>query len=226
MNKMWIWIIGLVVIAMLLFLSSHMKFRFVLIRESMDDQISIDARCLFGLVRKRILIPMIQFNNVVDGIKVEADYIDTKNQQLINSKEESITTRSIKEYFENALSLLKNCFQFHEWFVDTISHVKCTQFLWKTQVGVGDAPETALATGMIWGLKSTLLGFLARFIELAVRPEIYVTPRYNETRFSTHVRVFMQIRIFYVAIAGCRLFYRIIRVKGGIKTWRRVLFKT
>jgi hypothetical protein len=221
----WVWITGAVVVVLSIILCSHIKCRFTLVREGKDDQISIDARYMFGLVAKRIAIPIIRFNNFVDGVELEADYIDAKKKQLISVNEDNITMRSIKESFENMLTLLKNCFRFHEWLKDTLCHVKCTQFRWKTQVGLGDAPDTALATGMIWGLKSSMLGFLARYIEMDVRPEVNVMPRYNESKFSTNVFVVLRIRMFYIAIAGCRLLYRVFRVKGGLRTWKRVLFK-
>ncbi|NHN28769.1 DUF2953 domain-containing protein [Paenibacillus agricola] len=223
---MWIWITGTVVVIIVIVLSSSIKIRLTLIREDKDDEISFDARFLFGLLRKRIAIPSIQFNNLIDGVKLESEYIDANEKQLISAKEEQITTKTIKESFDNALSLFKGCFRLHEWLVDTISHVRCTQFRWRTQVGIGDAPETALATGMIWGLKSTMLGFLTRFIKLDVRPEIQVLPRYNESKFSTDVLVVLQIRMVHIAIAGCQLLYRIVKVKGGLRTWRRVLFKS
>src|SRR5665647_574795 len=173
---MWIYVTGVIVVGLLIVFTSPIKCEFLLTREGKDDQVSIKAKYLFGLIRKEIAIPIIQFNNFIDGIELEADYIDTKEKQLVNVKEENITTRSIKESFDNVLTLLKNCFRFHEWLVGTLSHVECTQFRWKTEVGLGDAPETAVATGMIWGLKSSMLGFIARYIKLNIRPVVHVMP--------------------------------------------------
>jgi hypothetical protein len=69
-----------------------------------------------------------------------------------------------------------------------------------------------------------MMGFLFRFIKLDVRPEINVSPQYNKTEFSTQMLFILHIRMYYVASAGIHLLYRILKVKGGLKTWQRVLF--
>ncbi|SFK92660.1 Protein of unknown function [Paenibacillus sp. 1_12] len=219
------WIIAAVVVAVAALLSSPIRCRLTIVREAQDDDITFDVHGLYGMVKKRIAVPFIQFKNFVEGVNVETAYIDKKEHQLVSVKDEKITKRSIKESFDNALELLGNCFHFHEWLTATLTHVRCIQFDWKTTVGVGDAPETAVATGMIWGLKSTMLGFLSRFIKLDARPKLQVIPQYNQTKFSTEVLVKLQISMWFILIAGIRLLARILKVKGGLKTWRRVLFK-
>jgi hypothetical protein len=221
----WVWIIAAVILVVVIALSSSIKCRLTIIREEQNDEIVCDVHGLYGLVKRRLVIPIIKFKNLVEGVEVKADFIDKKEQQLVSVKEDKITSRSIKESFDNMLTLLKNCFGFHKWLVDTLSHVRCTRLEWTTHVGVGDAPETALVTGMIWGLKSTMLGFVFRFIKLEARPAIHVVPRYNKAEFSTNVLVILQIRFIYVTAAGFHLLYRIIKIKGGLRAWQRVLFK-
>lgn len=220
-----LWITAAALVAVAAVLSSPIRCRLTIVREAQDDDITFDINGLYGMVKKRIAVPFIQFKNFVEGVKVEASYIDKKEHEVVSVKKENITKRSIKESFDNAMELLANCFHFHDWLTVTLTHVKCIQFDWKTSVGIGDAPETAVATGMIWGLKSTMLGFISRFIKLNARPKLQVIPQYNQTRFTTEVLVRLQISVWFILVAGIRLLTRIIKVKGGLKTWRKVLFK-
>jgi len=52
---------------------------------------------------------------------------------------------------------------------------------WRTELGTGDAAATAVLTGVLWALKSALVGFLARERAFLRRPEIRVLPDYRRT---------------------------------------------
>jgi hypothetical protein len=222
----WTWIIGALAVFLAMLLSSELKGCLRIIRHKSDDEIVLDVHGLYGLLKRRLVIPVVQFKGFADGVNLKEEFVEKKECQLLESKDEKITKRSIKESFDHVMLLLKNCFRFHEWMIDTLAHVHCSRFYWKTSIGVGDAAETALTTGMVWGLKTSMMGFLFRFIKLDARPEISVKPQYNKMEFSTEVLLMVRIRLFYVAGAGIRLLYRIIKIKGGLKTWRRVIFKS
>ncbi|MDF2964569.1 MAG: hypothetical protein K0S39_6304 [Paenibacillus sp.] len=221
----WSWIAGIAVVLLVMMVLSNIKVSFTIKRDKSDDDIVLDVHGLFGLIKKRIAIPIIKFKNFTEGIGVKTEYVDKKENQLVHGADKDITKRLIKEAFENVRELLTHCFEFNEWLLDTLGHVRCTRIFWKTNVGVGDAPETALTTGMVWGLKSSLLGFVFRFIKLDARPEIIVMPHFNEVKFSTEVICYAQIRFFYVLQAGLHLIYRILNVKNGLKSWQKVFFK-
>ncbi len=48
------------------------------------------------------------------------------------------------------------------------------------RVGVQDAADTAVYTGMLWAVAGNLLGLLTQFVTVE-RPEISIAPAYNET---------------------------------------------
>ncbi len=108
----------------------------------------------------------------------------------------------------------------------TLAKVECTELKWITRVGVGDAPETAITTGAIWGIKSSLLGFSIRYVKLTAKPRIDVIPQYNEKQFSTEFRFAGRIRVWFVVVAGVRLLVRAAKVKGGIRTWIQIALKS
>jgi hypothetical protein len=214
-----------VVVLIIILLSSSVRCRLSVNHENSEDEIIIHVDAVFGLVKKRIAVPIITFKNFYERMETKAEYMDEPQHQLGAEPKKATDKHAIKNGFQKARELLAHCSQFNKWLTDTLAHVRCTRLFWKTEVGVGDAAETALTTGMIWGLKTSLLGVVFRFIKLAARPQLHVAPFFNETKFSTQLLILAQIRFFYIVVAGIRLLYRIVKVKNGLKTWQRVLFK-
>ncbi|MFD0680972.1 MULTISPECIES: DUF2953 domain-containing protein [unclassified Paenibacillus] len=221
----WPWMAGVAVVLLVMLISSNVKFSLTLMRKKDDDEIVFDVRAVFGLVKKRITVPVIVFKGFSEGVGVKAEYVDKAQEHVVSNTEKKITKKTIKEAFDAMRDLLSHCFQFHQWLLNTLGHIHCTRVVWKTSVGVGDAAETALTTGMVWGLKTSLLGFVFRFIKLDTRPELMVEPKFNEVKFSTEVLCLARIRLYYIMLAGFHLLVRIIKVKDGWRTWQRVLFK-
>jgi len=221
----WPWIVGALAVLLFVIASSSIQCRFTVLRNHNDDEVIIDLHTLYGLVKQRIAIPVIKFLNLQDGLNLKSEVVNKQNDHLETGMKERITGEKIKRAFENVRILLANCFHFHSWMLKTLSHVRCTRFYWKTNIGVGDAAETAMTVGMVWGLKSSLLGFLFRFIRLETKPVLNVVPQYNALAFSSEVQVLLKIRVWHVITAIIQLLIRILKVKGGLKSWRRVLFK-
>ncbi|TDF99299.1 DUF2953 domain-containing protein [Paenibacillus piri] len=220
------WIAGTAAVVLVLLAASNVKLRMLILREKKNDEIVLDIQGLYGLVKKRIEIPMLQFHNIKEGIGYKTEFVNSKAQELTHDNRQHINKRTITEAFENMRELFAHCFHLHDWLLGTLKHVHCTGMYWKTEVGLGDAAETAMTTGLVWGLKTSLLGFIFRFIKLDVTPEINVVPLFNQVKFFTDVIWTARIRFFYVMLAGILLLYRILKVKGGLKTWQRLLFKT
>ena len=221
----WPWIVGIVFVLILLFACSSMQCRFTVVRQRQDDEIVLDLHTLYGLVKRRFAIPVIRFLNVQEGVHFKAEQVNKTNNELTNDNKSHITKRTIQEAFANYQVLLAHCFQFNRWFRETLRHVRCTELFWKTNVGIGDAAETAMTAGMVWGLKASLLGYVFRYIQLETKPVIQVVPQYNITTFSSEVQVLLKIRVYEIMYASLRLLLRIMKIKGGLRMWRKVLFK-
>lgn len=221
----WAWVAGIVAVCFVIVLSSSIKCRLTLMRRHADDEIVVDVHAMSGLVKQRLSIPVLKLSELQNAVEVKAEVVNKSNNNLEQGSHEKITMERIKQAYDNVQVLLEHCFQFHKWMLETLKHVRCTKLYWKTNVGLGDAAETAMATGLVWSLKSSLLGFLFQFIQLETRPGLLVVPQYNEYAFATEIICIAKIRLFYILLAGIRLLFRILRVKDGLKTWQRVIFK-
>ncbi|KRE33410.1 DUF2953 domain-containing protein [Paenibacillus sp. Soil724D2] len=224
---LWLWIVFLLIIfAIIVFLFSFIRGEFNFTRVKDNDTLSVEMRALFGLIRYRYVIPIIQFKGFTKGIMIKSETITKSSSELKDENKDHITKEKIIYLYNQAKEALVHTLNLYDWTKQTLAKVECTDLKWITRVGVGDAPETAITTGAIWGIKSSLLGFSIRYVKLTAKPQIDVIPQYNEKQFSTDFRFAGRIRVWFVVVAGVRLISRAAKVKGGIRTWIQIVLKT
>ena len=223
MTWLW-WAAGLI----LLFgaaMSSRIRIRFHFIREKDNDHLSIHIRALYGLMQYKLEIPYFNFDGIWQGFTIKSEQSNTNQNKLLQKERSHWSMDTVIERFEQATVLIRHVFDFAEWLNVTLSHIKCTELRWTTRIGLGDAADTAVGVGVIWGLKTSLLGFAFRRIRLAAKPRLAVDPQYNRHMISTSLLCIAEIRLGYAMVAGLLFIVRILRVKGGLKTWQNILFR-
>lgn len=224
---LWLGIVFLFIIfAIIVFLFSFIRGEFNFSRVKDNDTLSVEMRALFGLIRYRYVIPIIQFKGFTKGILIKSETVTKSSSELKDETKDHITKDKIINIYKEAKEVLVYTFNFYDWMKQTLAKVECTDLKWITRVGVGDAPETAITSGAIWGIKSSLLGFSIRYVKLTAKPQIDVIPQYNEKQFSTDFRCAGRIRVWFVVVSGVRLISRAAKVKGGIRTWIQIVLKT
>lgn len=212
----------LLIIIVLLSSSIHMRLHFS--RQEENDSLIVYLTAIFGLVRLKFQVPIVQFRGILDGLYVKSE-VAGKNAQMLKQSMQNITLEKVITNFQKTKTLYSNFHHFPEWMKETLSRVTCTDFRWTTHLGVGDAANTAVTTGIAWGIKTSFLRYLIRFVGFAKRPDVSVVPQYNRTQFSTEVLCILKIRLGYAILAGLHFIVRIMKVKGGIKIWQNILFK-
>ncbi len=221
----------LLLIAMLIFaviilvLFSYIRGEFYFSKVKDNEQMYLDIKALFGWIRFRFVIPVIQFVNFSEGIMIKAETVNKNQTSLLSKGKHNINKDRIMQYYNKVQLILENTFHLYEWMKQSLAQVQCTKLTWNTRIGVGDAPETAITTGIVWGLKSSLLGFIFQYVQLHTHPRVQVNPQYNSQQFSTEVSFAGRIRLGYAILAGFRLLLQISKVRGGFKNWYKTLIK-
>ncbi|MGZ9586865.1 DUF2953 domain-containing protein [Paenibacillus marinisediminis] len=98
-------------------------------------------------------------------------------------------------------------------------------FIWDTELGLGEAPHTAIGSGVIWSIMSYATGTLTHILKFTVMPSLDVIPRYNELAFSTRVVCISRIRVVHSIGAAYLLITRLMRAKGVSNPWRIIQSK-
>lgn len=205
-------------------LLSRIRTEIFVSRFRFNDRITVDVRALFGLFRYRIYVPLIDFNSWLEGFTIKKKADASAKASAEGSMKLDLTRERIMSTYERYKLLLKNVYNLKEWTKASLKRLECTYFMWNTRIGVGDAPETAIATGLVWGVKSSLLGMGFGLIRLKTRPNIQVSPQYNMQTFTTELMCKLQIRLVHVLWAGLRLFPHIWKGKGDWESWQHILF--
>lgn len=221
----WLWILLAAAAVVLLLYFSPIQVHVTYSRIHEDDKLHVKLKLLYGLYRFQYAIPLIRFRGLWDGLTVKTDMDNNLQHAADPNPVKHFTKDDIVTFFHKMKEAVHHTLGVVDWFKETMALVHCTQLNWTTYIGIGDAADTAITTGLIWGIKSSTLGYLFQFLHLDTKARINVIPMYNQAHFSTEISYTAKIRLGHAVIAGLHLLVRVLRVKGGIKAWQSMLFK-
>lgn len=221
---LWIWLVaGILVMGMLLFVFSDIHIRIRYSRVEGDDTLAVDIRGMFGLLRLHYKIPFIVWEG--NGFSLRMEQMNRKLNELLDEHKTVITREKIEQFFNKTKIVLAHTAELVDWTKSVLSRTVCTELSWVTRIGLGDAADTAVTTGVVWGIKTSILSYLLRFVRLESRPSLSVQPQFNRMQFSTEAVCKLKLKALFAVYAAFRLLVQILRVKGGLRTWRNIFFK-
>ncbi|RKN84635.1 DUF2953 domain-containing protein [Paenibacillus ginsengarvi] len=220
----WAWLIaGILLTGMLLFVCSSIAVRLRVSRQAWNDEITIDVKGCYGLIRFRYSVPKLIWNE--NGLHVKTKTVNSNSKRTMNDQKVTITREKIEEYFHMAKELLAHTVQLTEWMRKVLARVVCKDLRWTTHIGLGDAADTAVTTGIVWGVKTSVVSYLFRHVRPETMPQLSVQPHFNSLKFVTEANVLFKIKTVYALYAGIVLIHRILKVKGGFRFWQKLLFR-
>ena len=164
------------------FLFSKVKVSVNFERKENQDKGEVIVRGLGGLLHYKLSIPTLDFKSVDSGVKVESKQESATKKE----KEETfISFEKIHYWYENYEELLYRIQSFHETVRGFMSHIHCEKWIWKTIVGTGDAAEAGIITGLVWGVKTNVLGFISHYIQWDQKPSLEVLPVFQQSVLQT-----------------------------------------
>jgi hypothetical protein len=98
-----------------------------------------------------------------------------------------------------------------------LKQMTCHQFLWNTNLGLREAPRTAIYAGSVWLVQSWLVRWLFQKITLRCKPRLWVKPHYHEFHLSMQLQMHMSIRMLSIMGLFCRLFYSFFRSRDRLQ---------
>ncbi|WP_141501014.1 DUF2953 domain-containing protein [Paenibacillus luteus] len=193
-------------------------------RVGSDDDAELNIKALYGIIRYRYKVPIILFTGTSVQLQEQVTKakagIDTWKQYNEEIDAEKIA-RSIDK-FKHLLHVTRNL---TGWARKTLTKVHLLEWNWTTFVGTGDAMWTAMTTGAVWSVKTSIIGLLSQMLKLKTEPKMNVQPIYQGAAFRTEWSCIAQIRFGYAILAGLQLLVRMRKTKGGVKAWQNILFK-
>ncbi len=87
------------------------------------------------------------------------------------------------------------------------------EYAWRTDIGLLDAPDTAILCGSAWAAVSGLTGALTHLFQFAELPRLAVHPTFHRVVFSTRLSCIATLRLGKAIYAGLSLMWLLKR--GG-----------
>lgn len=222
----WGWMLAGGAAVAIALLASKVSFELFYSRVKDNDRLYIYCKAVYGLIQYRFEVPVIAFKGFKKGVMLKEEHVNERGDSLLGEGTAEINKDKVIQYFKKAKIFVEATYHMRDWLYDTMSKVTCTQLKWSTRIGLGDAPETAITTGIVWTLKSSLLTFMFTHIKRCGNPDIQVIPDYRQTVFTTELMWKGQMR-FDQACASLILFMvRAFKKRGSIKAWQKILSKS
>ncbi|MBH5318005.1 DUF2953 domain-containing protein [Paenibacillus sp. GSMTC-2017] len=190
--------------------------------ESEDAELNIKA--LFGLIRYRYKIPYVSFTGRSLKLEEEVSNSDVGINTWKQFNDE-IDAEKVTSFIDKVKHIFHITRDLKGWVKGTLSKVSITEWRWNTTVGTGDAMWTAMATGTLWSVKTSIIGLISQMVHVKGQPTMEVNPNFQQSTFATEWSCIAQIRFGYAILAGLQLLVRMKKWKGGVKAWQNTLFK-
>lgn len=218
MSWYWYLIIFLLIFIALLIIS-NVKVNILLNKERKNDFIQIKISLFFGLINLTKKIPLIKFESFEEGIKFKSE---TDGTGIHTNKKDRITPEKAAKWEKDYRYMIKNIKNFYRTTEKLLKHVYIEQFKWESNFGTGDAMNTGILTGVIWGIKGISLGIISNFMILHTKPTISVTPIYDKQVFKSRLECIIKVRLGHVILTGIKLLFKL--YQGGGKIVRRTSY--
>ncbi len=215
LSKMKILIILAITILCIL-LYSNIKVELNYKRSDGNDIFTITIIAFYGIFRSKKQVPFIDLVKGSDNL----DELEIKSETQYNFKEKSTdkSTTNINEFEEILKKYKKLYIKFGKYMNPFMRYIKrkinLNNISWDTEIGVGDAAQTAVITGIIWSVKSYVISFIYNNYNL-YEVFINVDPNYNIKTLKTSIDCIFTIKLGDIINAGIKIL--MLQVKDGEK---------
>ncbi|MFD0711110.1 DUF2953 domain-containing protein [Paenibacillus sp. GCM10027626] len=216
MGYLYGWLIfaaGLFFVLLMIVMLSPLNVEWTASRINHNDHAEMHIRGLYGFINYNWKLPVIRLKGLGVELKRESG---TKSP--FHGDEQSIVKHIDKDTVLHAIDEMKQLADMTEdllrWAKFTVSHIKLTEWRWRSAIGSGDAVWTAMLTGAAWSIKGAFLGVLSQLVRLQAEPQIAVHPVYNQNHFESELHTKATMRFGIATAAIIFLLYRIVRTSG------------
>ncbi|PTX50858.1 Protein of unknown function (DUF2953) [Melghirimyces profundicolus] len=192
-------------------------------RKGEKDHLELGWRLLFGLLRFRTVIPSFWLNWKGVSFRTEQEDRETAHKRRIS-------LRMVRRFWSERSWIRRQIVSFHEIVTETyrrfLRHVVCERLVWNSRIGTGDAASTGVVTGIVWGVKTTLVGFTSPLLRWTDPPRLDVHPLFHEEKIETELDSIFRFRIGHAILAVIHLLIGMMRhKKGSEENWRNTQFR-
>ncbi|MBD8068980.1 DUF2953 domain-containing protein [Bacillus sp. PS06] len=202
----WVLIIFLIIIALLfILLISKLKVLILFNHSPKNEDIKIKFSLWFGLIRYTIHIPQIKVDDDSPNIELKHEEKSNLKEKKTKDKKKKFTPDEIIRAIQDSGTILDHVANFHKIIKKFLHSVTVTKVNWHTAFGIGDAAQTGIFVGLGWSVKGVLLGIISQYMNLKAKPNISITPLFQQLYSETKFECMFHFRVGKAMLAGIRL---------------------
>jgi len=198
----------LFLIIVLFFVSIRIEFQYCHKRDKNQGSITF---FVFGdIIRYQIKIPALSMD-------VSRQELWFKSLTKTKEEEKKITKEEVKKYMELSQQMVRRIEHFYQIISRFFKQVTFEKLQWETSIGTGDAAETGILTGVLWGAKTALIATAGKIFRWQKRPMIEIRPHFTDFVFETKFHSIIRFRIGHAILAINRILLQLISTRRGMK---------
>jgi len=213
-------IIAEIVFIVILFFTAFMV-QIKVSKNGVDDSIQYRFTAWFGLINIKAEIPLIRLSNDLSGTEYKFK-LETPNETL-EKKKLKITPNEFYQLLKRIQNFIKRIHNLHHIAKLFLKHLYLKELKWKSKIGTGEAAETGFLTGMSWGIKSNIIGFISAYLSLHCLPKLSITPDFDKKRVETHFQCMIRFRLGNAIVAGIRILLNLRKRRD--EKWQNTQFR-
>ncbi|EGL83172.1 hypothetical protein CathTA2_1285 [Caldalkalibacillus thermarum TA2.A1] len=191
------------------------------IRQGQDDLLRTQVRAWFGLINLKNEFQIVKLANDLSGMVFQAE-MESQDQSL-DQKNFKMTPGEMFQLHQRTYGLMRRIHGFHHIIKSFLNRIRLVKLEWYSRIGTGFADETGLLTGMVWTVKSTLVGLLSSYLTLRTVPRMQVKPSFQEKVLETEFKCMIRFQFGHAILAGIRILLNL--GKRRDVTWKNTPFK-
>ncbi len=207
------WVLLIIIIfcaLLLLIVLTKLKVTIYVKHSQKDNDLKVKFSAWFGLLRYTIHVPLIKVDEDSPGVVIKHEEMSSVGNGKSTNKTKKFTASTILKSMQDTKTLVERVVHLHKIVKMFLKKVTITKLDWHTVFGIGDAAHTGIFIGTSWSIKGIVLGILSQYMKLKTKPNISVTPLFQQVYSETKLVCMIQFRVGHAMVAGIRL----------VKYWR------
>ena len=195
-------------------LYSNLKVRFSYIKRGEDNDIVIEWIGLHGILKYTKRIPamdMVKMDRTIPPPGIGTRTMTDKDNEPIDDDKPIYNIYEIEKIIDN---YKKNYIKYEPYIKIIKENLILNNISWYTEIGMGDAAETAVTVGAVWAIKASVIFLISKSYNL---PEVLinVVPNYNTNTFETTIDCIFSVKLGYIINANIKVI--LAQIKDGVK---------
>ncbi|QRG66089.1 DUF2953 domain-containing protein [Brevibacillus choshinensis] len=203
------WLIVSVIVLVILAFLTPVQISLFYGRIGENDHVVIEVAAWFRLIRRKYEIPMVFLKQSEAGPELVAKVETVQQKSKTKEKIQDLTRKQAHKWYHNYREYLDKIHDFQPMFKELFKHFRCTKLEWHTVMGTGQASETGALTGVVWGVKSILIGVISHAVSLRAIPRMSVQPIWNQAMIRTNFDCVLHFMLGHVIVVTVKMYLRL-----------------